>query len=157
MDERTWIVDAANVIGARPDGWWRDRAGAALRLHQRLSELWLPEHRRSELHPRASESDPDTSHQGAHHRAPAAQLVVVLEGVARAGVPAGPDPTIARLVVVHAVGSGDDAVVDQIHRQVGPVLVVTADRELRRRVAATGAASVGPGWLWALLDDARSR
>jgi hypothetical protein len=27
-----WIVDASNVIGSRPDGWWRDRAGAARRL-----------------------------------------------------------------------------------------------------------------------------
>jgi len=27
-----WIVDASNVIGSRPDGWWRDREGAARRL-----------------------------------------------------------------------------------------------------------------------------
>jgi predicted RNA-binding protein with PIN domain len=27
-----WFVDASNVIGSRPDGWWRDRAGAARRL-----------------------------------------------------------------------------------------------------------------------------
>ena len=27
-----WIVDASNVIGAKPDGWWRDREGAARRL-----------------------------------------------------------------------------------------------------------------------------
>jgi uncharacterized protein YaiI (UPF0178 family) len=27
-----WFVDAANVIGSRPDGWWRDRDGAARRL-----------------------------------------------------------------------------------------------------------------------------
>jgi hypothetical protein len=27
-----WVVDASNVIGSRPDGWWRDRAGAARRL-----------------------------------------------------------------------------------------------------------------------------
>jgi predicted RNA-binding protein with PIN domain len=23
-----WIVDGMNVIGSRPDGWWRDRTGA---------------------------------------------------------------------------------------------------------------------------------
>jgi len=23
-----WIVDGMNVIGSRPDGWWRDRPGA---------------------------------------------------------------------------------------------------------------------------------
>jgi uncharacterized protein YaiI (UPF0178 family) len=27
-----WVVDAMNVIGSRPDGWWRDRAGAIERL-----------------------------------------------------------------------------------------------------------------------------
>jgi predicted RNA-binding protein with PIN domain len=27
-----WVVDASNVIGSRPDGWWRDREGAARRL-----------------------------------------------------------------------------------------------------------------------------
>lgn len=27
-----WIVDASNVIGSRPDGWWRDREGATRRL-----------------------------------------------------------------------------------------------------------------------------
>ena len=27
-----WVVDASNVIGSRPDGWWRDRAGATRRL-----------------------------------------------------------------------------------------------------------------------------
>jgi uncharacterized protein YaiI (UPF0178 family) len=27
-----WFIDAMNVIGSRPDGWWRDRDGAARRL-----------------------------------------------------------------------------------------------------------------------------
>ena len=27
-----WYVDAMNVIGSRPDGWWRDREGAIRRL-----------------------------------------------------------------------------------------------------------------------------
>jgi hypothetical protein len=27
-----WMIDASNVIGSRPDGWWRDREGAARRL-----------------------------------------------------------------------------------------------------------------------------
>jgi uncharacterized protein YaiI (UPF0178 family) len=34
-----WLVDAMNVIGARPDGWWRDRDGAARRLIAALREL----------------------------------------------------------------------------------------------------------------------
>ncbi|MBL7523145.1 hypothetical protein I6A84_34935, partial [Frankia sp. CNm7] len=39
MAARTWVVDAANVVGARPDGWWRDRPGAAARLHARILGL----------------------------------------------------------------------------------------------------------------------
>ena len=27
-----WLVDGMNVIGTRPDGWWRDRHGAMVRL-----------------------------------------------------------------------------------------------------------------------------
>lgn len=34
-----WIVDAMNVIGTRPDGWWRDRDAAMARLVDRL-ERW---------------------------------------------------------------------------------------------------------------------
>lgn len=29
---RSWLVDGMNVIGSRPDGWWRDRTGAMRRL-----------------------------------------------------------------------------------------------------------------------------
>jgi len=32
------VVDAMNVVGSRPDGWWRDRAGAVERLLARLEE-----------------------------------------------------------------------------------------------------------------------
>lgn len=31
------IVDGANVVGSRPDGWWRDRPGAAQRLQGELT------------------------------------------------------------------------------------------------------------------------
>jgi hypothetical protein len=34
-----WIVDAMNVIGTRPDGWWRDRHAAMVRLVD-LLERW---------------------------------------------------------------------------------------------------------------------
>ena len=35
----TIVVDVANVMGSRPDGWWRDRAGAAVRLHDQIVRL----------------------------------------------------------------------------------------------------------------------
>jgi predicted RNA-binding protein with PIN domain len=34
-----WLVDGMNVIGSRPDGWWRDRDGAMARLVQALAAL----------------------------------------------------------------------------------------------------------------------
>jgi predicted RNA-binding protein with PIN domain len=34
-----WMVDASNVIGTRPDGWWRDREGATRRLLGELREF----------------------------------------------------------------------------------------------------------------------
>ncbi len=37
-----WIVDASNVIGSRPDGWWRDRAGATRRLIAALEAFGEP-------------------------------------------------------------------------------------------------------------------
>ena len=36
------IVDGNNVMGSRPDGWWRDRAGAAARLVAELGD-WAEE------------------------------------------------------------------------------------------------------------------
>lgn len=38
MSQR-WIVDAMNVIGSRPDGWWKDRRGAMARLVE-IVERW---------------------------------------------------------------------------------------------------------------------
>ena len=60
---RVLVVDAANVVGSRPDGWWKDRAGAARRLHERLLVA-------------------DTSYD---------EIVLVLEGAAKGGAKAGRD------------------------------------------------------------------
>jgi rRNA-processing protein FCF1 len=77
------------------------------------------------------------------------EVVLVLEGNARRGNPAGQD---GRLRTVHALGSGDDAIVEAVMAQVDVgdrrgVTVVTADRALRERVEAAGAGSVSPSWL----------
>ena len=34
-----WLVDGMNVVGSRPDGWWRDRRAAVRRLSDLLSEF----------------------------------------------------------------------------------------------------------------------
>jgi rRNA-processing protein FCF1 len=75
--------------------------------------------------------------------------VVVLEGAAAAG--AGEVPTDRQVQIVLARGSGDDEIARQAAETAGPCLVVTADRELRSRCEAAGAAVVGPRWLLDLL------
>ncbi|WP_148570830.1 hypothetical protein [Nocardioides caldifontis] len=112
------VVDAANVVGSRPDGWWRDRAGAASRLHARLVAAALD-----------------------------ADVVLVVEGAARRGPGEGSE---GRVTTVHAAGSGDDAIVDVVRTlsaEGDRPVVVTADRGLRERVAASGAGVQGPSWL----------
>ena len=138
----TMVVDVANVMGSRPDGWWRDRAGAAVRLHAQVAALaasgrpLLPD-----------ETDPP-------------EFVLVLEGAARAAAarisaaaPIGPQGPQARVRVVQADGSGDDAIAALARELPGRRFVVTADRELRRRCVAAGAAVLGPGWLIGLLRE----
>jgi 8-oxo-dGTP diphosphatase len=135
------VVDAANVIGSRGNGWWRDRPGAARQL---LSDLARTETR---ILP--------TGALPAGLGAPGLtgwrpEFVVVLEGQARAGAEGVP----TRLEVALASGSGDDRVVEEVRRAHPDdlVLVVTADRGLRARVAEAGAATVGPSWLVRLMD-----
>jgi hypothetical protein len=131
------VVDVANVMGARADGWWRDRAGAALRLCRSVAELAV----RGVPPARMPDGLP----------APAA-WVLVLEGQARAAAASLTDvPPEVR--VVTAPGSGDDAIVAEVASLAAAAtcLVVTADRELRRRCAALGAGVAGPGWLIELL------
>ena len=118
---RVLIVDGANVVGSRPTGWWRDRAGAAERLHQAIA---------------AADLGYDV-------------IMLVLEGDAKRGLPVGEDGAIHTM---HAPGSGDDAIVEQVRLRStdgDDVVVVTADRVLRQRVAAAGGSSVGPSWLLA--------
>jgi 8-oxo-dGTP diphosphatase len=77
-------------------------------------------------------------------------VVVVLEGKAREGVETG---VADGVTVLHAAGSGDDMLVDvATNASEGEVTLVTADRELRRRAEAVGAAVVGPRWLLELLE-----
>ncbi len=121
------VVDAANVVGSRPDGWWRDRAGAARRLLSNLKTLPT----------RLDEPG---------------EITVILEGAAKAAVDGTDDQEFAVLNVVLAKGEGDDTIVDVVAHAVAAdnnrqITVVTADRGLRDRVEAHGATTVGPRWL----------
>lgn len=114
------VIDAANVIGSRPDGWWRDRPGAARRFTAQVIAAVD-----------AGTLDPP--------------VTVVLEGRAREGADEGIERGVE---VVHAGGEGDDTIAALAEADVGShVVVVTADRELARRVRAVGADVVGPSWL----------
>jgi hypothetical protein len=115
------IVDGANVVGSRPDGWWRDRAGAARRLHEQLSTAALPYE----------------------------EIVLVLEGDARRGNPTGADGRLRTLHAQRSGDDAIvDAVRAQAEAGDGrAITVVTADRGLRDRVEAAGAKTVSPSWL----------
>ncbi|OLZ63352.1 NTP pyrophosphohydrolase [Streptomyces sp. IMTB 2501] len=112
------IVDGANVVGSVPDGWWRDRRGAAERLRDRLVPF---------------------ARSGVVGLPGPLEMVLVVEGAAR-GVASVPG-----VRVEEAPGSGDDHIV-ALAAAAGdrPCLVVTADRELRRRVQEHGAQVTGP-------------
>lgn len=120
------LIDAANVVGSRPTGWWRDRAGAAatfcgrVRAATAAGRLWPP-------------------------------VAVVLEGQARAGVEEGSSDGVE---VVHAPGEGDDTLAALAGAATGPVVLVSADRGLAERVRAVGGDVVGPGWLLDRLEPA---
>lgn len=120
---RILVVDAANVVGARPNGWWKDRPGAARRLHEALL---------------VADLDFD-------------EVVVVLEGAAKAGVAAGRDGDV---VVVHAAGEGDRTILAEVTAAAerGQVTLVSADRVLQANAAGRGASAHSPMWLWEALD-----
>ncbi len=117
------VVDAANVVGSHPDGWWKDRAGAARRLVDSVvaavdaGRLVRP-------------------------------IVVVFKGAARAGVVEG--SPAAGVDVVHAPGEGDATIAEVARKGVSgdrEVVVITADRALSSATSAAGAEVRGPRWL----------
>lgn len=113
------VVDAANVVGTRPDGWWNDRAGAARRLHGQLMVG-------------------DTSYD---------EIVLVLEGGAKGGVRAGRDGHV-RTVHAKGAGDDTivaetRAAITAGHR----VTVISADRMLQSLVQGAGAMAMSPSWL----------
>ncbi len=118
------LVDAANVVGSRPTGWWRDRPAAARALVVAVR----------------------TASAAGRLTGP---VVVVLEGMARRGVEEG---ILDGVQVVHAPGSGDDTLVALAVAAAEPILLVSADRALRRRAEHCGADVVGPTWILDRLD-----
>ena len=136
------------MMGARPDGWWRDRAGAAVRLHAEIAALAASG--RTILPGETSETG-ETSEGGETGGGGEPEFVMVLEGAANAAGPRIKGTQEDRVRVVHAPGHGDDTIVAVVRDLPGRRVVVTADRELRDRCAAAGAEVRSPGWLLGLL------
>jgi len=117
------LVDVANVMGSRPDGWWRDRAAAAQRLVAQLEPL-----------------------PGAVLAPDGSLIDVVHAAIEGKGVHASTDNPA---LIVTRDGTADDALAGVARPG---DLVVTADRGLRERVTAVGAQVIGPSWLLDLID-----
>jgi hypothetical protein len=147
------VVDAANVVGSRPDGWWRDRAGAARRLAGSIVAVLVS--RPEDLVELLDGTAPSSASPGTAGQDPALQVHLVVEGAAGK---VDDLPTHPLLDVVRALADGDSAIVALVGELVAAnpdsrVLVVTADRELRERVRAAGAEVTGPGAFRAALPD----
>ncbi|KHL11214.1 UNVERIFIED_CONTAM: hypothetical protein LK11_43165 [Mumia flava] len=119
------VVDAANVVGSRPDGWWRDRAGATERLAARLDVL---------------------------ARGAGFPITLVVEGRARTMDPSVA-PSIA-VSAAAGIGDDAIVSLVAAAADPGGVLVTTSDRGLADRVRAHGASVRGARWLLDRLDEA---
>jgi predicted RNA-binding protein with PIN domain len=120
-----WLVDGMNVIGSRPDGWWRDRAAAMSRLVAELDGFAARTHEDVTVVLDGRPRDVGTP-----------------EGVTVVFAPGGPnaaDDEIARLVA-------DDP-------DPGSLVVVTSDRALAGCAAAGGATVEGATPFRARLSD----
>jgi predicted RNA-binding protein with PIN domain len=116
---RRLVVDGMNVIGSRPDGWWRDRDGAVRKLLTRLQEL-------------ASTTGDDTT--------------LVLDGRPLTDVPEGDHGGVhVRYATRGGRNAADDRIVELVGADADPasITVVTSDRELAQRLRDLGADVVG--------------
>lgn len=121
------LVDGMNVLGSRPDGWWRDRPGAMERLTRRLQELAVREG--IEL---------TVVFDGREH----VRVSAAAEGIGVRFAPGGPHA--ADREIVRIIRADPDP---------GSIVAVSSDRRLRASVKAAGARSVGAG---DLLDRMRA-
>jgi predicted RNA-binding protein with PIN domain len=121
-----WYVDGMNVIGTRPDGWWRDRDAAMLHLVD-LLERWA-----------AAENEDVVV---VFERAPSPPIRSTVIEVAHAPRPRR--------------DAADDEIIRRLRREPHPgrVRVVTSDRWLADQASAAGAGVHGSEMFRALLEE----
>lgn len=155
------VVDAANVVGSKPDGWWKDRAGAAAKLRSRV-EAWaqagVPA---AALGLGCDRWYPPVSFvvEGAAKRvSDDVEVVAPVAPGAAADARVVGSARIPRVTTVRAPGHGDDAIVEEAQRLRDAgyrVTVVTSDRGLRERAESIGAHVDSAAWLLNQLPPAR--
>ena len=125
---RRLLVDGNNVVGSKPDGWWRDRAGATRRLVTALQRL------------AARTGD---------------EVTVVFDGRPVADLAEGLHDGV-HVAYARRAGrdAGDDRIVEEVSADDDPasLTVVTSDRDLSQRVRALGAEVEGAGALTRELE-----
>jgi predicted RNA-binding protein with PIN domain len=110
-----WLVDGMNVVGSRPDGWWRDRRGAMKALAERLAAF-------------AGETgDP---------------VAVVFDG---RPFELDAPPVEVSFAPARGPNAADDEIARRVAGDADPraITVVTSDRALAERVRLHGAEVVG--------------
>ncbi|UOR02331.1 NUDIX hydrolase [Leucobacter allii] len=126
------VVDAANVIGSVPDGWWKDRRGAAERLRDRIAAFV-----RSGNSVRSGFFELAESRVAGLDRA-FPEWTLVVEG------PANGIASVPGVRVVDAPVLGDDTIVEQVAALTAAgrtTIAVTSDVELKARARVAGAVS----------------
>jgi predicted RNA-binding protein with PIN domain len=121
------IVDGMNVLGSRPDGWWRDRPAAMARLTRRLAALAAGEG-----------IDLRVVFDGRPHR----EVAAAADGIGIGFAPGGPDAADREILAILRAEAEPAAIV-----------VVTSDRRLRNSVKAAGASSIAAGELLRRLES----
>ena len=119
MSPQRLLVDAMNVIGSRPTGWWRDRDGAVRQLAERLQRYATHEH---------------------------VELTLVVDGRPLPDLPEGPHDGIEVLYARRAGrDAADDRIIELIEADEDPysLIVVTSDRRLRERALELRAEVLG--------------
>jgi predicted RNA-binding protein with PIN domain len=121
---RRWLVDGMNVVGSRPDGWWRDREGAKRALAERLA---------------------------AFAEATGEPVAVVFDG---RPFEVDARPVQVDFAERRGPNAADDAIAARVAADGDPgaITVVTSDRDLAARVRVAGAEVVSAGGFRSRLD-----